>query len=234
MNSLKNFVQLKRFQQLLLTTFLGDIPTIFGGVKLRNFLYRTIFYRIGSSVYIQDGVEFISTDSIEIGNGVYIFKGVRLDGKGHENNRINLENGVVIERNVMIGALNNTCIDIDQDTFIGPSVCIAGPGDIKIGKHCLIAAHTGIYANNHNFADPTEPIKYQGITCKGIVIEDDCWLGHGVKVLDGVTIGKGSVIGAGAVVTKDIPPFSVAVGVPARVIKSRDGKQLPKATELPI
>jgi acetyltransferase-like isoleucine patch superfamily enzyme len=229
MNNLKNFAKLKRFQQILLTTFLGDIPTIFGGVKLRNFLYRAIFCRVGSSVYIQDGVEFISTDSIEIGNGVYIFKGVRLDGKGHEKNRINLENGVVIERNVMIGALNNTCIDIDQDTFIGPSVCIAGPGDIKIGKHCLIAAHTGIYANNHNFADPTEPIKYQGITCKGIVIEDDCWLGHGVKVLDGVTIGKGSVIGAGAVVTKDIPPFSVAVGVPARVIKSRDGKELPKA-----
>ncbi|MDZ8055412.1 MAG: DapH/DapD/GlmU-related protein [Aulosira sp. ZfuVER01] len=221
MNDLRYFSKLKRFQQLLLITFLGDIPTIFGGVKLRNLMYRAIFARLGSSVYIQDGVEFISTDAIEIGNGAYIFKGVRIDGKGHENNRIHLENGVVLERNVLIGALNNTCIHIGQDTFIGPSVCIAGPGEIKIGKHCLIAAHTGIYANNHNFADPSEPIKYQGITCKGIVIEDDCWLGHGVKVLDGVTIGRGSVIGAGAVVTKDIPPFSVAVGVPARVIKSR-------------
>jgi acetyltransferase-like isoleucine patch superfamily enzyme len=56
------------------------------------------------------------------------------------------------------------------------------------------------------------------------LIEDDCWLGSGVKVLDGVTIGKGSVIGAGSVVTKNIPPFSVAVGVPARVIKSRNIK----------
>ncbi|AFY33734.1 DapH/DapD/GlmU-related protein [Calothrix sp. PCC 7507] len=234
MNNWKYFSKIKRFQQLLLTTFLGDVPTIFGGVKLRSLLYRTIFAQIGSSVYIQDGVEFISTDSIEIGNGVYIFKGVRIDGKGHENNRINLENGVVIERNVVIGALNNTCIDIDQDTFIGPSVCIAGPGDIKIGKHCLIAAHTGIYANNHNFADPKELIKDQGITRKGIVIEDDCWLGHGVKVLDGVTIGRGSVIGAGAVVTKDISPFSVAVGIPARVIKNRDGKELIqlKSTEI--
>ncbi|MHC5755645.1 MAG: acyltransferase [Nostoc sp.] len=231
MNPLNHFSKLKRFQQLVLTTFLGDIPTIFGGVKLRNLLYRTIFSRIGSSVYIQDGVEFISTDAIEIGNGVYIFKGVRIDARGHENNRIHLENGVILERNVLIGALNNTSIHIGQDTFIGPSVCISGPGDIKIGKHCLIAAHTAMYANNHNFADPTEPIKYQGITCKGIVIEDDCWLGHGVKVLDGVTIGRGSVIGAGAVVTKDIPPFSVAVGVPARVIKSRDGKQLFKSTE---
>ena len=207
MNNLISFSNLKHFQQVLLTTILGDIPTIFGGVKLRNLLYRTIFRRIGSSVYIQDGVQFISTGAIEIGNGVYIFKDVRIDGKGHENNRIYLENGVIIERNVLIGALDNTSIHIGQDTFIGPSVCISGPGDIKIGKHCLIAGHTAMYANNHNFADPTEPIKYQGITCKGIVIEDDCWLGHGVKVLDGVTIGRGSVIGTGAVVTKDIPPF---------------------------
>jgi len=217
----KHFVKWKRFQQLLLTTFLGGVPTIFGGTKLRNLLYRIIFARIGSSVYIQDGVEFISTESIELGNGVYIFKGVRLDGKGHANNRICLEDGVVAEINVVIGTLDNTCIYIGQDTFIGPSVCIAGPGDIKIGKDCLIGAHTGIYANNHNFTDIIKPIKYQGITRQGIVIEDDCWLGDGVKVLDGVKIGRGSVIGAGAVVTKDIPPFSIAVGVPAQVIKSR-------------
>jgi acetyltransferase-like isoleucine patch superfamily enzyme len=234
MNNGQIFSKLKRLQQLFLTTFLGDIPTIFGGVKLRNLLYRAIFSRIGGSVYIQDGVEFIGTDSIAIGHGVYIFKGVRIDGKGDENNKIHLENGVVVEHNVVIGALDNTCIHIGQDTFIGPSVCIAGPGDIKIGKHCLIAAHSGIYANNHNFTDPTKLIKYQGITRKGIVIEDDCWLGDGVKVLDGVTIGRGSVIGAGAVVTKDIPPFSVAVGIPARVIKSRDGKELVKVTDSPL
>ncbi|MCX7595635.1 MAG: acyltransferase, partial [Fischerella sp.] len=66
----------------------------------------------------------------------------------------------------------------------------------------------------------------QGVTCKGIIIEDDCWLGHGVTVLDGVTIGKGSVIGAGAVVTKDIPPYSVAVGIPAKVVKSRISDEL--------
>lgn len=61
---------------------------------------------------------------------------------------------------------------------------------------------------------------------KGIVIEDDCWLGTGVKILDGVTIGKGSVIGAGAVVTKNIPSYSVAVGVPAKVISKRDSNLL--------
>ncbi|BAY12508.1 acyltransferase [Calothrix sp. NIES-2098] len=217
--------KIQRFQEVLLTTILGSIPTIALGPQLRNLVYRRIFASLDSQVYIQNGVEFIGTNCMEISKNVLIFKGVRIDAKG-ENNRIYLGNKVAIERNVDIGCLDGTSIYIDDETFIGPNVCIAGPGDIKIGKYCMIASHSGIYANNHNFADPIEPIRYQGITRKGIVIEDDCWLGHGVTVLDGVTIGKGSVIGAGAVVTKNIPPFSVAVGIPAKTIKSRIHKDL--------
>ncbi|WP_392535749.1 DapH/DapD/GlmU-related protein [Nostoc sp. C117] len=220
--------KLQRSQELVVTTILGDIPTLILGPKLRNLGYRSIFAKIGSPVYIQNGVEFNGTSCIEIGTGVYIFKGVRMNARGHKDNRIHLGDRVAIERNVDIGCLENTYIHIDEDTFIGPNVCIEGPGNIKIGKHCMIAAQSGIYANNHNFADPMEPMKYQGVTRKGIVIEDDCWLGHGVTVLDGVTIGKGSVIGAGAVVNKDIPPFSIAVGIPARVVKNRTGKDLAK------
>jgi galactoside O-acetyltransferase len=221
MNKQQFNLKWQRLQELLVITALGELPTLALGAKLRNILYRRIFAQMGSAVYIQHGVEFINTSCIEIGSGVHLFKGVRLDAQGHPNNKIRLREGVAIERNVDIGCLTDTCIDIDTETFIAPNVCIAGPGNIKIGKRCMIAAHSGIYANNHNFTDPTLPIKYQGVTCKGIVIEDDCWLGHGVTVLDGVTIGKGSVIGAGAVVNKDIPPFSVAVGVPARVIRNR-------------
>ncbi|MEH2109170.1 acyltransferase [Nostoc sp.] len=224
------FSKLQRVQELLVTTVLGDIPALLLGPKLRNLGYRSIFAQIGSPVYIQNGVEFNGTSCIEIGSGVYIFKGVRMDARGHKNNRIHLGDRVAIERNVDIGSLEDTSIYIDEDTFIAPNVSIEGPGDIRIGKHCLIAAHSGIYANNHNFTDPMELIKYQGVTRQGIVIEDDCWLGHGVTVLDGVTIGKGSVIGAGAVVNRDIPPFSVAVGIPARVIKNRIGKDIAKAS----
>lgn len=216
----------QRLQELLITTLLGDIPTIAFGPKLRNLVYRQIFSRMGSPVYIQNGVEFLGASGIEMGNGVYIFKGVRMDAKGHPNNKIYLGNGVALERYVDIGCLDNTCISIDDETFIAPDVCIAGPGNITIGKHCMIASHSGIYANNHKFADLTKLIKEQGVTRQGIVIEDDCWLGHGVTVLDGVTIGKGSVIGAGSVVNKDIPPYSVAVGAPVRVIKSRMSKDL--------
>ncbi|MBD2199197.1 MULTISPECIES: acyltransferase [Calothrix] len=217
--------KIQRFPEILLTTLLGDIPAIALGAKLRNLLYRSIFARLDSQVYIQNGVEFLGSNSIEICKQVFIFKGVRLDGRG-ENNQIYLGNKVAIERNVDIGCLDGTSIYIDDETFIGPNVCIAGPGNIKIGKHCMIASHCGIYANNHTFTNPLEPIRNQGITRQGIVIEDDCWLGHGVSVLDGVTIGQGSVIGAGAVVTKDIPPFSVAVGIPAKVIKSRVSEEI--------
>ncbi|MGH1395271.1 MAG: acyltransferase [Trichormus sp.] len=228
MNQQQLKLKWQRFQELLVITALGDIPTLALGPKLRNIVYRQIFSQMGSSVYIQNGVEFTNAAGIEIGSGTYLLKGVRIDAKGHPNNRIKLGEGVCLERNADIGCLQDTCIDIDIETFIGPGVAIMGPGNIKIGKRCLIAGNTGIYANNHNFADLTLAIKDQDVSRQGIVIEDDCWLGHGVTVLDGVTIGKGSVIGAGAVVSKDIPPFSVAVGVPARVIKSR----LAKAAEL--
>jgi acetyltransferase-like isoleucine patch superfamily enzyme len=232
MNKFQIISKWERFKELLLITVFGNIPTIFFGVKFRTIFYRAIFARIGSSVYIQDNVEFFGASSIEIGNGVYIFKGVCIDGRGYTNNKICLENGVALERNVNIGALDGTFIHINQNTFIGPGTCIAGPGNIKIGRNCLIAAQSGIFANNHNFADLELPIREQGVTRQGIVIEDDCWLGSGVKVLDGVTIGKGSVIGANSVVTKDIPPFSVAVGVPARVIKKRGGKELSQSKSL--
>lgn len=218
--------KLPRLQEVLVTTLLGNLPALALGPQLRNLIYRSIFSRLDSRVYIQHGVDFLGTNCIEMCSGIHIFKGVRIDARGHQNNKIYLGAKVAIERNVDIGCLDNTCIYIGDETFIGPDVCIAGPGDIKIGKYCMIASHTGIYANNHNFTDPMTPIKEQGITRQGIVIEDNCWLGHGVTVLDGVTIGQGSVIGAGSVVTKDIPPFCVAVGVPARVVKTRLSKDL--------
>ena len=218
-----------KWQSLLafiLVFLVGNIPIRAIGGRLRNILYRAIFHRIGSSVYIQNDVEFKGVSAIEIGNGVEILRGTRIYAHGHPNNRIYLGDGVRLQQGVDIRGLIDTYLQIDEGTYIGQYVCIAGYGDIKIGKDCLIASHCTLIASNHNYADPTRKIIDQGVTSKGIVIEDDCWLGNGVTVVDGVTIGKGSVIGAGAVVTKDIPPYSVAVGVPARVIKSRNGKEL--------
>jgi len=234
---------LLRLKELLLTTALGWIPRK-PGIMFRGFAYRQLFNQLGRSAMIDYGVEFYQPNQIKIGEGVYLTHHVCLDASGKNNSivleadchldsgvrlstmsnnsRIVLHQNVGLDRGVDIRSLENGSVEIGKGTYIGPYVCMAGPGHIKIGKQCMIASHTGIYANNHNFDDLTCPIVLQGVTTEGIVIEDDCWLGTGVKVMDGVTIGRGSVIGAGAVVTKDIPPYSVAVGVPAKVISRRD------------
>jgi acetyltransferase-like isoleucine patch superfamily enzyme len=98
----------------------------------------------------------------------------------------------------------------------------ASSGFIRIGNDVLIGPNCVLRAADHVFTDRTRPINSQGHRWGRIIIEDDCWLGANVVVLKNVTIGRGSVIGAGAVVTRNIPPYSIAVGVPARIIGQRD------------
>ncbi len=238
------FSKWSRLQSLVVTAIGNSIP-LEVGIRLRPWLYRPIFRQMGKSVRIYPDVEFTRPGYIEIEEGVtlhprvymnpahesqiyvgkkvYLDRDVRLEsntGKG----RIIIGCGVHLDRGVDIKVHKDGETKIGDRTYIGPYTCLSGYGKIHIGQDCLIASHTGIYAHNYNFTDPTQKIKDQGFTYQGIIIEDDCWLGSGVKVMDGVTIGQGSIIGAGAVVTKNIPPYSIAVGVPAKVISQRQAK----------
>lgn len=94
-------------------------------------------------------------------------------------------------------------------------------GKVTIGNDVRIASHCMILGANHRFDDTSVPIRKQGLIRKDIVIEDDVWIAGRVNIIAGVHIGRGSVIAAGAVVTHDVPPYSVVAGVPARVIKKR-------------
>ena len=94
-------------------------------------------------------------------------------------------------------------------------------GLIKIGNNVRIAPFVQMIAANHNFADVNRPITAQGVTPEPITIEDDVWVAGRVIITAGVTVGTGSVLAAGAVVTKNVPPFAIVGGVPARVIKWR-------------
>jgi acetyltransferase-like isoleucine patch superfamily enzyme len=118
----------------------------------------------------------------------------------------------------------NGWIKLGRNCTINSYAILYGHGGLQIGNDVRVAPQVMIMPMNHIYKDPHVPIWKQGIKAKGIKIEDDVWLGAGAIVLDGVNIGKGSVIGAGAVVTKDIPSYSIATGVPARVIKSRGSK----------
>ena len=110
-------------------------------------------------------------------------------------------------------------VSIGSNTGIGSYVHIRGGGGVKIGSNVLIAAHCCITSLGHNYH--SSKIREGSMISKSVSIEDDVWLGYNVTVLPGVTIGKGSVIGAGSVVCSDIPPYSIAVGNPAKVIKRR-------------
>jgi acetyltransferase-like isoleucine patch superfamily enzyme len=115
-------------------------------------------------------------------------------------------------------------LDIGDHSNIGPYCFIGCAGPVRIGSRVMMGQGVCLLAERHGMDDTDQPMQDQGVTRAGIVIEDDCWLGAGAKILDGVTIGRGSVVGAGAVVTKSFPPRSVIGGVPAVLLRSRDGE----------
>jgi acetyltransferase-like isoleucine patch superfamily enzyme len=119
-------------------------------------------------------------------------------------------------------AINNGVGDviIGDRTKIGLSNTVIGP--VSIGNDTRLAQNITLSGLNHNYQDITRPIFKQGVSTAPIIIEDDSWLGANVVVLAGVTIGRHSIIAAGSVVTKNVPPYSVVAGNPARLIKQFD------------
>lgn len=206
----------------VVTGIFGVIPSPIGTV-LRSIAYSFILEESKFPMYIQPDVRIVGLNNIQIGKGVHIRKGSCIDSRG---NKIILKDNVSIDRYVHIRVFSGFggSLEVGENSYIAPFVFIGGPGKIQIDRDCMIASHSTIIANNHNIDDVDIPINSSGFTCKGIHIEEGAWLGSGVRVLDGVTIGRGSVIGAGAVVTKDIPSFSIAAGVPAKVIRKRGVK----------
>ena len=107
-------------------------------------------------------------------------------------------------------------------TIFGHHCTIAANESVRIGEDCLIAEMVSIRDHDHATSDPTRPYRTQGHVTAAVLIGNNVWLGSKVVVVHGVHIGDNAVIGAGAVVTRDVPPNSLAVGVPARVVRERD------------
>jgi acetyltransferase-like isoleucine patch superfamily enzyme len=167
----------------------------------------------------------INCPDLQIGPHCYIDDFVTIYGE--TGGSVVLGEKVRIRRGCIIEARHGGKVIIGDDSGMYPYCTLYGVGgNLRIGKRVGFASYCSFIPAQHIFSDLDRPAHKQGVHSKGdIIIEDDAWLGMGVRVMDGVRIGEGAVIGANAVVTKDIPPYSIAVGVPARVIGKRgEGK----------
>lgn len=134
--------------------------------------------------------------------------------------RLEIGAQTLLEPGVWLTAPGSARIRIGSGTFLNLGVMVAAVELVEIGDHCMFANGCFVTDGNHRFDDPDQPVTWQGFTSKGPTrIGDNVWCGAGVVVTSGVTIGERSVIGANSVVTSDIPPYSIAAGTPAKVLR---------------
>ena len=147
--------------------------------------------------------------------------------QGLSKHGIHLGDNVTISRGVMIrpsgyyGTDLGYGLEMGNNSSIGPYGYVGCSGKITIGNNVMFGPKCSLFAENHVFDDTNRTIKSQGVSNKGITVEDDCWIGSNVVILDGVTIGKGSVIGAGTMVTKDVPAGSILIDKRNKIVRSR-------------
>lgn len=215
----------RRFSYLLryeiLNTLLSSIPGILG-LGLRHLFYPSLFGSVGKKVYFGHHVSLRCPKRIHIGDHVVVSDYAVLSVRGERRGRVEIGNGVLIGKGAEIRTHAGTII-LKDNVNIGSECLVTSTNRLHIGKDCLLAARCYIGGTQHRFNRRDLPIDRQPVDDRGgIYIDDDVWIGAYAIVVDGVTIGKGSVIGAGSVVTKDIPPYTVAAGVPAEMIRKRD------------
>jgi acetyltransferase-like isoleucine patch superfamily enzyme len=203
----------------VLTTLLGGVPGL-PGLALRSLGYRLIL-RMEGFAAIEPQVRLRYARNIRLGRNVFLDQGVYLHACP-----LGIEIGAdtCVMHNAELHVFNfrdlpHAFIKVGRGSFIGESVVIRGQGGVTIGDAVLIAPQVKILAVNHRFGDLDRAVLDQGISGRGIVIENGAWIGAGAAVLDGVCIGAGAIVGANAVVARDVPPHCVAVGIPARVVR---------------
>jgi acetyltransferase-like isoleucine patch superfamily enzyme len=134
--------------------------------------------------------------------------------------RLEIGAHALLEPGVWITAPGKARVRIGQGTFLNMGVMVAAEQLVEIGDHCMLANGCFVTDSSHRYEDPEKPITWQGFETKGPTrIGDNCWLGANVVVTSGVSIGERSVVGANSVVTKDVEPFSIVAGAPAKVLR---------------
>ncbi len=202
------------------TLFLGNLPGSLGYL-LRKLLYPRLFRQAGAGLILGRGLTLRHPGKIRLGQRVAIDDYVMLDASGSGETGITIGDDVIVSRNCVIQGKTGP-VRIGRRADIGCNVVLSSVSGVSIGEAVLIAGNCYLGGGRYNLDCPDLPVMDQGGFTRGpLSIGDGAWLGAGVIVLDGVCIGKGCVVGAGSVVTKDLPDFSIAVGLPAKVVQAR-------------
>jgi acetyltransferase-like isoleucine patch superfamily enzyme len=219
-----------RYRVLAALMYLSDWPLVgWASVRLAGILAgpykdRKLLAKLTAKPYISPRAQ-IKRVGVEVGPQAFIDDDVVIYAHP-DAGRVIVGPGVHVYRGTIIEAGKGGSVIIGEACHIQGNCNLKGfVSDLRIGAQVQIAPQCTFSPYEHNFDDLSKPIWAQGLRSSGpIVVEADAWLGVGVRVLEGVTIGRGAIIGAGSVVTHDIPPYAVAVGAPARVIDTRGGK----------
>ncbi|GAB6194653.1 acyltransferase [Desulfocastanea catecholica] len=203
----------------------GRRAMFFAGLFAPKYKSRCYLAKKGPVGYIAQSA-VIEHSGLELTNDVYIGDRVTIY-QSSNGGTVSLKKGVHLYSDIIIETGEKGMITIDEETHIQPRCSISAyKGSVKIGKRVEIAPNCAFYPYNHAI-DPGELIRNQPLISKGdIIIEDDVWLGFGSVILENVCLGQGCVIGAGSIVTKNIPPGAIAVGNPAKIIGHRNNIKL--------
>lgn len=215
----KNLWQIVKYESIIF--FFSWIPGALG-LFLRKIFYPLILGKVGKGVVFGHHITLRHPHKIFIGDRSFIDDYAVLDAKGEEDRGIVLGKNVIIGRNTILSCKGGS-IEVGDYANISAGCSLLSEDKITLGKYSFLAGHCYLVAGgNHSFERTDIPIMFQPSLAKGgISIEEDAWLGASVVILDGVSLGKGCVVGAGAVVTRSFPAYSVLVGVPAKKIKNR-------------
>jgi len=175
-------------------------------------------------IFAESGAKIQFGNKVKVGSGLNLMKSSLINALSYKG--VDIGDNFTLGKYSIVectGVLRNVggSLKIGNNVGINHYCFIGVRGDIEIGDNVIFGPRVNIFSENHNYDNPDIPIKNQGVTKGKTTIGNDIWIGANVSIMSGVTIGDGCVIAAGAVVTKDIPPYSIIGGVPAKIIKSR-------------
>jgi len=218
----KGFFSFLKYE--FITASFGWVPGALG-IFLRRIFFRLIFKKVGRGVAFGRGITIRHPHKIEIGDSAFIDDLAVLDAKGQENEGIRIGKNVIIGRNTTLSCKEGS-IYLDDFVNLSANCSLLSETEIRIGKYSFMAGHCYLVAGgNHTFDRTDTPIMFQPSIIKGgIHISEDCWIASSATIVDGVRLGKGCIVGAGSVVARSFPDYTVLLGNPATKIKSRVSK----------